>query len=49
MLILSTEVQTKKSKEPETTETVKLETNCEDFLETLYWSTHGGSLCYVNN
>lgn len=46
MLILSAEVQ-RKNIEPETNETIKLDTNTEDFLESLYWNIHGGSVFHL--
>lgn len=47
MSILSTEVQTEKRIEPETTENLRLESRKEDLLASLYWNIHGGNFFHL--
>lgn len=47
ILILSAEVQREKIIEPETTESVRLDKSTEDFMESLFWNTHGGNLFHL--
>lgn len=47
MSILSAEVQREKTNEPETIESVKLETSTEDVMESLYWNIHGGNIFHL--
>ncbi|XP_026747210.1 uncharacterized protein LOC113508398 isoform X1 [Trichoplusia ni] len=41
------EVQREKTNEPETIESVKLETSTEDVMESLYWNIHGGNIFHL--
>ncbi|XP_049888254.1 uncharacterized protein LOC126382420 isoform X1 [Pectinophora gossypiella] len=38
------EVQRERTIEPETSETLKLDSSTEDLLECLYWNIHGGNI-----
>nr|XP_021193099.1 uncharacterized protein LOC110378242 isoform X1 [Helicoverpa armigera] len=44
---LREEVQREKSIEPETSETMKLDTSTEDIMESLYWNIHGGNIFHL--
>ncbi|KAJ8725047.1 hypothetical protein PYW07_016005 [Mythimna separata] len=44
---LREEVQREKNIEPETNETVNLDSSTEDVMESLYWNIHGGNIYHL--